>query len=528
MPDHSSAHSPADRTVDVAVIGGGAAGLAAALQLVRSRRSVLVIDAGRPRNEPSPHLHAYLGHDGRPPAEFLAIGREEVRRYGGGILDTTVAAIRSHGPGNGFRLGLADRTVVEARRVVYATGLVDELPDIPGLAEHWGRSVLHCPYCHGWEVRDQQIVVLATGPMAAHQALLFRQLSDRVAMVVHDGPGPEDTDRVRLEAMGVSIVEGPVVEVVADPDPGRDAVIGVRIADGSVLDAQAVAVGPRLRPRAELLEPLGIVPVPAPMGMGEMLPTDEKGETSVPGLFAAGNVTDVSGQVLQAASQGSRVGAVVNADLVHDDADRAVAALPGDGPEDWDRRYGQEDQLFSGAVNASLVAEVADLTPGTALDVGCGEGADALWLASRGWDVTAVDISALALERARVAAERAGVSVVWQQADVATEPPEPGRFDLVSVHYPALRHRDDDAAIHALVGAVAPGGTLLIVGHDAAAMKGHHVGFDPDDYVQPPDVVPFLDHGWTIDVDVVRPRVNPPGHDGPDIPDAVLRARRTG
>ena len=133
----------------------------------------------------------------------------------------------------------------------------------------------------------------------------------------------------------------------------------------------------------------------------------------------------------------------------------------------------------------------------------------------------------MALERGRAAATRADLDITWAQADVAVEPPEPGRFDLVTVHYPALRHTDDHAVIHALLAAVAPGGTLLVVGHDVASMKDHHVGFDPDDYVQPPDIVPFLDAGWIIDVDEIRPRVNPPGHDGPDIPDVVLRARRT-
>ena len=520
--------SPTDRTCDVAIIGGGAAGLAAGLQLARSRRSVLVIDAGSPRNAPATHMHGYLGHDGRPPGEFLAIGREEVRRYGGGVLDGTVTSVHGHG-GTRFRLALADGTTVAARRVVFATGLVDQLPDIPGVREQWGRGVLHCPYCHGWEVRDREIAVIGTGPMTAHQALLFRQLTDRVTIVVHDGEGPSDEDRPRLEALGIGVLSARVAEVATGEEGD---VVGVLLADGRLLPADAVVVAPRFMGRTELLGELGLTPIEAPMGTGEMVAVDQRGATDAPGVYAAGNVTDVSAQVLQAAAQGSRVGAMVNADLVHEDADRAAASprggVPlGDGAEDWDQRYGSEDQLFSGAVNGALAAEAASLNPGRALDVGCGEGADAIWLAARGWEVTGVDISGLALERAQVAAEAAGVLVAWEQADVTVDPPKPEAYDLVSAFYPALRHTPDEAAISALIDAVAPGGTLLVVGHDVDSMKHHHVGFDPDDYVQPPDIAERLGDGWTIETLELRPRVRPPGHDGPDIPDRILRARRS-
>lgn len=531
MDEHEHAThgpTPTDRICDVAIIGGGAAGLAAGLQLARSRRSVLVIDAGAPRNAPAAHMHGYLGHDGRPPGEFLAIGREEVRRYGGGVLDGTVTSVHSHG-GTQFRLVLEDGTTVSSRRIVLATGLVDQLPDIPGVREQWGRGVLHCPYCHGWEVREQAIVVIGTGPMAAHQALLFRQLSENVTVVVHEGDGPTTDDQPRLDAMGIDVVEARVAEVAIDAD---DEVVGVHLDDGRMIAADAVVVAPRFVGRTELLGELGLSPVEAPMGTGEMIAVDERGATEAPGVYAAGNVADVSAQVLQAAAQGSRVGAMVNFDLVHEDAERATApirggALQGDSAEDWDDRYGSEEQFFSGAVNGALAAEATSLSPGRALDVGCGEGADAIWLAARGWEVTGLDISQLALDRARATADAAGVEVSWEQADVAVDPPKPEAYDLVSVFYPALRHSEDDAAIRALIDAVAPGGTLLVVGHDVDSMKHHHVGFDPDDYVQPPDVAGRLGDDWTIEVDEVRERIRPPGHDGPDIPDRVLRARRS-
>ncbi|HWM07298.1 MAG TPA: NAD(P)/FAD-dependent oxidoreductase, partial [Actinophytocola sp.] len=155
---------------DVVVLGGGAAGLSGALMLARSRRSVLVIDAGSPRNAPAEGVHGLLGHDGIAPAELLERGRAEVRGYGGQVVTgEVVTAAREDA---GFRLTLADGGSVRARRLLVATGLVDELPAVAGLRERWGRDVVHCPYCHGWEVRARVIAVLATGPMSVHQALL--------------------------------------------------------------------------------------------------------------------------------------------------------------------------------------------------------------------------------------------------------------------------------------------------------------------------------------------------------------------
>ena len=172
---------------DVVIIGGGAAGLSGAVALARSRRSVLVVDAGRPRNAPADGVHNYLGREGTPPGELLAIGRAEVAGYGGEVVPGVVTGARREDDGD-FRVTLDDGREVSARRLLVATGLVDELPDLPGVAERWGRDVLHCPYCHGWEVRDQAIGILATGPTAVHQALLFRQLSDDVTFFRHTGP----------------------------------------------------------------------------------------------------------------------------------------------------------------------------------------------------------------------------------------------------------------------------------------------------------------------------------------------------
>lgn len=514
----------ADHRFDVVIVGGGAAGLGAALQLARSRRSVIVLDAGEPRNAPAAHMHSYLGHDGRPPGEFLAIGRDEVGRYGAEIVAGRATVVTRDPDGNGFIVVLADGGSVAGRRLLVATGLVDELPAIPGVVEQWGRGVIHCPYCHGWEVQDRAIAVIATGPMATHQALLFRQLSDRITVIVHEpgALGPEDVPR--LKAQGIRIEDGPVAAIAVEDDVVR----GVRLADGGLIEADAVVVAPRFVTRSEVLRSVGIQPAPAPMGVGEAIETDNRGLTSVPGIYAAGNVTDVSHQVLQAAADGSRVGAAINADLADEDAALALASLPGDSADHWDERYGGEAQWWSGHPNATLVEETEHLEPGRALDVGCGEGADAIWLAQRGWDVTGLDISEVAIDRARGVARDAGVEVDWVRADIAVEPPAPAFYDLVSVHYPALPHTPDSDAMHAIIDAVAPGGTLLVVGHDLDA-KEHHErhGRDPADYVQPADVAARLDALWAVEIHETRPRIKPPGSRGPDVPDIVLRARRT-
>ena len=210
---------------DVAVIGGGAAGLSGALMLARSRRSVVVIDAGSPRNAPAAGVHGFLSRDGIAPAELLDRGRAEVRSYGGRLINGEVSFAAKEA--ERFRMTLTDGRTVCARRLLVATGLADELPDIAGLRERWGRDVIHCPYCHGWEVRDKKIGVLATGPMSVHQALLFRQLSAHVAFFSHTTP-PTDEQAEQLTARGIGIVDGPVASLeVAD-----ERIVGVMLDDG--------------------------------------------------------------------------------------------------------------------------------------------------------------------------------------------------------------------------------------------------------------------------------------------------------
>ncbi|WP_327148243.1 NAD(P)/FAD-dependent oxidoreductase [Nocardia sp. NBC_01329] len=304
---------------DVVVAGGGAAGLNGALMLARSRRRVVVIDAGQPRNAPADAVHGLLARDGTPPAELLETGRAEVRRYGGQVVSgRIIAAVRD---GAGFAITLADGRAVRARRLLVTTGLTDELPDIPGLRERWGRDVLHCPYCHGWEVRDRAIAVLSRGPVSMHQVQLFRQLSDDVVYFTHDQPDPTPDAAERLAARGVRVVSGKVTGI----ETTDDRITGIRLADGTVVARDAIAVGTHMVARSEFLDSLGLVAIEHPGGFGRYLPSDATGRTEVPGVWAAGNVTDLPAQVGAAAAAGATAGAQINADLVEEEFDIAVA-----------------------------------------------------------------------------------------------------------------------------------------------------------------------------------------------------------
>ncbi len=196
--------------------------------------------------------------------------------------------------------------------------------------------------------------------------------------------------------------------------------------------------------------------------------------------------------------------------------------------ERWERRYAEREQLWSGQPNGALVAEAAGLEPGRALDVGCGEGADAIWLAGRGWEVTALDVSALALHRAAGHAQAAGARIDWQHAGLVEAQLQPGRFDLVCALYPALLRTPDAVAEQALLSAVAPGGVLLLVHHaNMASEHSHDTEFDPADYVWPEMVAARLDDGWTTQAYERRPRVTPASGAGAHhAEDLVLRARR--
>jgi thioredoxin reductase len=298
---------------DVVIVGGGAAGLSAALVLGRARRRVAVVDAGAPRNAPAEHMQGFLSRDGLPPADFLTVGRIEVSAYGVKLIAGRVESIDP-----GFTVHLADGEALNARRILLATGTRDELPDIPGVRERWGRDLLHCPYCHGWEVRDQPIGVLGTRPDAVQHAVLVRQWSDDVVFFEHTLELLEE-DLVKLAARDVAVVSGAVQRVVVEDDH----LTGLDLAGGRVISRAAVFIRP--------------VNIPQPDGLAAALGcdldaagfpiVDGTGRTTVEAIWAAGNAVDPRLQVISSAGAGSVAAIAINADLVQEDVGRAIAAI---------------------------------------------------------------------------------------------------------------------------------------------------------------------------------------------------------
>ncbi len=294
-------------TYDVAVIGGGAAGLSAALVLGRARRKVAVIDAGTPRNAAATHLQGFISRDGMAPDELLARGREEVIGYGVDVVEDRVTAIDL-----GFVIRRAGGAAIQARTVLIATGAADQLPDIPGVRERWGRDFLHCPYCHGWEVQDAPIGVIGS-PGYAH---LLRQWSGDVIYFADDQP-PTDEQAAALRGRGIDVVSDRITRlVIAD-----DRLDGVELEDGRVIARDAVFMQPVLRPHGDgLLDALGcdVDELGFPIA-------DPTGRTSVPHVWIAGNAANPRAQVVTAAGEGSAAAIAINADLVVEDLEREIA-----------------------------------------------------------------------------------------------------------------------------------------------------------------------------------------------------------
>ena len=450
---------------DVVVAGGGAAGLSAALMLGRARRRVLVVDAGSPRNRFAAHMHGVLGNEGTSPADLLRRGREEAACCGVEFTDGAVTKVED--APDGLLVTLTDGDPVRARALVAATGITDELPAIPGLAEHWGSGVLHCPYCHGWEVRDQRLGVLATSPMSLHQAELIRQWSDRVVFFTDGLGGLAPETALRLRSRGVELVASPVVEVL-DSD-GR--LTGVRTVDGAVVELDALFTAGAPRPHDGFLAALNLERKDTPWG--NFIAAEPTGRTSHPRVWAAGNLVEPGANVPMSIGAGSMAGAMANAALVTEEFDQAVASgaqWPEIAtPEFWEERYATADRVWSGRVNRVLADVASAVTPGTALDLGCGEGADVIWLASQGWQATGLDVSATAAARGAEAAAAEGVAdrarfLAADAADFDTAE----TYDLITasfLHSSATAPRSE--ILRRAAEWVAPGGLLLSITHAA-------------------------------------------------------------
>ena len=298
---------------DVVVVGGGAAGLSAALVLGRARRRVAVIDSGSPRNAPAAHMYGFLSRDGLAPSELLSLGREEVESYGTSIIAGSASNLVSDGA-SGFRVVLRDDRSVCARRLLVATGLRDEIPDVPGLRERWARDVLHCPYCHGFEVRDRKLAVLGGSPAAVRYAQIVRQWTDDLVYIT-----PAETlaaaERQGLTARGIGIAEGAAQQVLVE----RDRLSGVQLDGDRTVACDALFVPPRFIPNSDLLVALG-----CDLDQNGWPITGGDGLTSVAGVWVAGNVANLRAQVITAAGEGSAAAIAINAELVDEDVRDAV------------------------------------------------------------------------------------------------------------------------------------------------------------------------------------------------------------
>lgn len=281
---------------DAIVIGGSFAGMAAALQLARARRDVVVIDAGVRRNRFAAHSHGFLGQDGRAPEAIVADARRQLEAYPNLTwIDGKASQLARHG--EGFAVCLQKERSLSARRLVLAVGVADELPGVPGLAERWGRSVFHCPYCHGYELDCGAIGVIATGPVSMHHALMLPDWGT-VTFFLNGAFEPSAEERAQLEARGVAIEAIPVARITGEAD--------IVLEDGRSLSLAGIFTASRIDPSCGLAEDLGCDMEDGPTG--RFLRTDAMKETTVPGVFACGDLARAAGSVSLAVGDGAMAG----------------------------------------------------------------------------------------------------------------------------------------------------------------------------------------------------------------------------
>lgn len=289
---------------DAIVIGGSYAGLSAALQLARARREVLIVDAGIRRNRFADHSHGFLGQDGRPPQAIAEAGRTEVLAYPT-VRWLPATATQADGQINQFTVAADNGERFQAQRLVLATGVVDELPDIDGLAERWGRSVYHCPYCHGYELNAGRIGVIAAGPVALHHALMLPDWG-QVTLFTNGSFSPDDAQRAALSARGVAIE---LVRVRRIEETAT-----VQLDDGRRLRMDGLFTQPRTRMASALAEQIGCALDEGPMG--PFIRTDAVKETTVPGVFACGDAARATGNVALSVGDGAQAGVSAHRSLM--------------------------------------------------------------------------------------------------------------------------------------------------------------------------------------------------------------------
>jgi thioredoxin reductase len=297
---------------DCIVVGGGAAGLSAALVLGRARRTTLLVDSGEPSNSPAEGIGGLLGHDGRPPSELYASGRSELGSYPS-VEVRAGAAVGGYGAEDGFTLELDDGSSERGRRVLLATGMDYRYPQLPGAAERWGRSVFHCPFCHGWEVRDKHVGLVDNGASAVHRALLLGAWTDRITLLPNGALEIEAAELERLQGAGVAIDERPIDRIDGEA-PRIEAVV---LEDGDRLDCDALLIATEMHQRSDLAARLGAASGEARAPLADPLEVDARLETSVPGLYAAGDIAVTrTPSVANAVADGSHAAAAIMQSLM--------------------------------------------------------------------------------------------------------------------------------------------------------------------------------------------------------------------
>lgn len=289
---------------DVIIVGGSYAGMSAALQLARARRRIAIVDAGKRRNRFASASHGFLAQDGRDPGEIASDARRQLLAY------STVEwiegeALEAQRAGDGFAIRLADDRALDARFLVLAPGVTDTLPDVPGLAERWGKSVFHCPYCHGYELDQGPIGVLATGPMSIHQGLLLPDWGP-TAFLVNGTFAPDEDQLAQLAARGASIEYERVARISGEAD--------IELADGRTLSFAGIFTASRTEPSSPLASQLGCRLDEGPVG--HFIWTDEMKQTSVPGVIACGDAARPAGNVAMAVGDGAMAGAMAHRALL--------------------------------------------------------------------------------------------------------------------------------------------------------------------------------------------------------------------
>ncbi|KAB2717038.1 NAD(P)/FAD-dependent oxidoreductase [Brucella intermedia] len=293
---------------DAIIIGGSFAGLSAATYLARGRRTVRVIDAGKPRNRFAEHSHGFLAQDGSNPLSMLETAKAQVEAYPT-VTFTRGKAVSGGGEIDNFRIELDSGEIVEGRRLILAFGISDELPDIPGLAERWGNTVIHCPYCHGYEFSDRQLGVLNLSPMSVHQAMLISEWGP-TTFFIDKGMEPDAEALAELQRRGVKIERSPVRSLCGQ---GTE-LSQVELEDGRLVPVDALYIGPRNRLNSEIAGIFGCAMDELPLG--RTIRTDGLKTTTVLGIFAAGDITRGAHSVAWSVADGVTAGTAAHRSLV--------------------------------------------------------------------------------------------------------------------------------------------------------------------------------------------------------------------